>query len=71
MKKKEVKERIQKSKAKWLTMGIGLTLLVLGVVLTLITRAGALAEEAATGAKIPFVPRATTASSALRATSYA
>lgn len=54
MKKKEVKERIQKSKAKWLTMGIGLTLLVLGVVLTLITRAGALAEEAATGAKIPF-----------------
>ena len=54
MKKKEVKERIQKSKAKWLTMGIGLTLLVLGVVLTLVTRAGALAEEAATGAKIPF-----------------
>jgi uncharacterized membrane protein len=54
MKKKEMKERIQKNKTKWLTMGIGLTLLALGVVLTLVTRAGALAEDAANGAKIPF-----------------
>ena len=55
MKKKEVKERIQKNKKKWITLGIGLTLLVLGVVLTVVTRAGALAEEATTGAKLPFV----------------
>ena len=40
-------------KKKWLSIGVGLTLLVLGVVLTLVTRAGALAEEAGTGAKIP------------------
>ena len=54
MKKKEVKERIQKSKAKWLTMGIGLTLLVLGVVLTAVTRPGAIAE----GSAINATPRA-------------
>ena len=41
-------------KKKWLSIGVGLTLLVLGVVLTLVTRAGALAEEAGNGAKIPF-----------------
>ena len=41
-------------KKKWLSIGVGLTLLVLGVVLTLVTRAGALAEGAGNGAKIPF-----------------
>ena len=54
MKKKEVNERIQKNKKKWVTAGIGLTLLVLGVVLTLVTRAGALAEEATAAVTIPF-----------------
>ena len=41
-------------KKKWLSIGVGLTLLVLGVVLTLVTRAGALAEGAGNAAKIPF-----------------
>ena len=54
MKKKEQKEWIRTSKKKWITLGIGLTLLVLGIVLTAVTRAGALAEEAASSAKIPF-----------------
>ena len=54
MKKKEQKAWIQKNKAKWITLGIGLTLVVLGVILTLVTRAGALAENAGANAKIPF-----------------
>ena len=41
-------------KKKWITLGVGLTLLALGVILTLTTRAGALAENAENGAKIPF-----------------
>ena len=54
MKRKEQKEWIQTNKKKWICLGIGLTLLILGIVLTVITRPGALAENAATGAKIPF-----------------
>ena len=54
MKKKEVKTEIRTNKRKWIAFGIGITLLVLGVILTVITRSSALAEEAATGAKIPF-----------------
>ena len=54
MKHKEKKEWMRANKKKWITMGIGLTLLVLGIVLTLATRPGALAEEALDGAKIPF-----------------
>ena len=54
MEKKDRKERIQNNKKKWVSMGIGVTLLVLGVVLTLVTRAGALAEEATAAAKVPF-----------------
>ena len=54
MEKKDRKERIPNNKKKWVTMGIGATLLVLGVVLTLVTRAGALAEEATAAAKVPF-----------------
>ena len=54
MDKKEKKEWIRNHKNKWLSTGVGLTLLVLGVVLSVLTRAGALAEGAADGAKIPF-----------------
>ena len=54
MKRKEQKEWIQTNKKKWICLGIGLTLLILGIVLTVITRPGALAENAGTGAKIPF-----------------
>lgn len=54
MKKKEVKTEIRTNKRKWIAFGIGITLLVLGVILTVITRSSALAEEAAMGAKIPF-----------------
>ena len=42
------------NKKKWIACGSGLTLLVLGIVLTAVTRGGALAENAETGAKIPF-----------------
>ena len=54
MKKKEVQATIRTSKKKWITLGIGVTLLVLGVILTVVTRSGALAEEAANSSKIPF-----------------
>ena len=54
MKKKEVKAEIRTNKKKWITFGIGITLLVLGVILTAVTRSNALAEDAANGAKIPF-----------------
>jgi len=54
VKKKEVQAKIRTNQKKWITFGIGVTLLVLGVILTLVTRSGALAEEAAAGAKIPF-----------------
>ena len=54
MKKKEVKAKIQTNKKKWITFGVGLTMLVLGVILTVVTRSGALAEEAAASAKLPF-----------------
>ena len=50
----EKREWIQKNKRKWITLGIGLTLLVLGVVLTAVTRPGAIAEGATAAAKIPF-----------------
>lgn len=42
------------NKNTWIALGTGVALLVLGVVLTLTTRAGALAEGAGDGAKIPF-----------------
>ncbi len=54
MKNREKKEWTRANKKKWISLGMGLTLLVLGIVLTLITRSGALAEEAANSAKIPF-----------------
>ena len=54
MEKQEKKEWIQKNKRKWLALGVGLTLLVLGIVLTAVTRASAVAENAADGSKIPF-----------------
>lgn len=54
MEKNEQKEWIQKNKSKWIALGVGLTLLVLGIVLTVATRAGALAENAGDGSKIPF-----------------
>ena len=54
MENQEKKEWIRMNKTKWITMGIGLTLLVLGVVLFVLTRANALLEDATTGAKIPF-----------------
>ena len=50
----EKREWIQKNKRKWITLGIGLTLLVLGVVLTAVTRPGAIAEGATAAAKIAF-----------------
>ena len=54
MKKKEKKEWIRTNKTKWITFGMGLTLLVLGIVLASVTRTNALAEDAAAGAKVPF-----------------
>ena len=54
MKKKEQKQWKQMNKTKWISLGVGLTLFVLGIVLTVVTRTNALAEEAGTGAKIPF-----------------
>ena len=54
MKRNEKKEWIRTNKTKWVTLGIGLTLLVLGFVLTALTRGSALAEDATNGGKIPF-----------------
>ena len=54
VKKKEAKAYIRGNKHKWISLGIGLTLLVLGGVLTAVTRSAAIAEEAATAAKVPF-----------------
>ena len=54
MKKKEVQDKIRISKKKWITFGIGVALLVVGIILTVVTRSGALAEDAAAGAMIPF-----------------
>ena len=54
MKKKEIKAEIRTNKRKWITFGVGITQLVLGVILTVVARSNALAEGAATGAKIPF-----------------
>ena len=54
MKNQEKKEWTRANKKKWICFGMGLTLLVLGIVLALVTRSGALAEEAANSAKIPF-----------------
>ena len=41
-------------KKKWIAPGIGLLLLVLGIIVTVLTRSSALAENAADGAKLPF-----------------
>ena len=54
MKKKEVKEYIRSNQRKWICVGIGLTLLVLGIVVTVLTRPAAIAEDAAAAAKLPF-----------------
>lgn len=51
MKEKDWKRMNRK---KWIVLGVGLTLLVLGIVLAVFTRAGALAEDSTTGAKVPF-----------------
>ena len=42
------------NKKQWITLGVGLTLLVLGIVLVVLTRPAALAEDSTTGAKVPF-----------------
>ena len=42
------------NKKKWISLSAGLVLLALGVIVTLVTRSGALAENAETGAKITF-----------------
>ena len=42
------------SRKKWIMPAVGLTLLVLGIVLAVFTRAGALAEDSTSGAKMPF-----------------
>ena len=54
MEKKEQKEWIQKNKKKWISLGVGLALLIVGIVLTAATRTVAIAEEAGTAVKIPF-----------------
>ena len=54
MKKKAVQAQIRANKKKWVAWGIGLTLLVLGMILTVATRSGAVAENAAAGSKDPF-----------------
>lgn len=54
MKKKEQKDWKKMNKTKWISLGVGATLLVLGIVLTVVTRANALAEEAGSSATIPF-----------------
>ena len=41
-------------KKNWIALGIGCAVLVGGVVLTVLTRAAAIAEEAVTSAKVPF-----------------
>ena len=51
---KEQKEWIRKNRGKWIGAGVGLTLLVLGLILTLLTRGAAIAEGAVTAAKVPF-----------------
>ena len=42
------------NKKQWITLGVGLPLLVLGIVLVILTRPAALAEDSTTGAKVPF-----------------
>ena len=42
------------NKKKWIGLGVGLVLMVLGAIVRLITRSGALVENAGNGAKIPF-----------------
>ena len=42
------------NKKKWISLSAGQVLLALGVIVTLVTRSGALAENAETGAKITF-----------------
>ena len=54
MKKKEQKQWKQMNKTRWISLGAGLALLALGIVLTAVTRGGALMEDATAGAKIPF-----------------
>ena len=54
MKKKDMQSAIRANKKKWIAFGVGITLLVLGVILAAVSRSGALAENAANGAKIPF-----------------
>ena len=54
MKKKEVQDKIRSNKKKWITFGIGVALLAVGIILTVVTRSGAIMEGAVNGAKIPF-----------------
>ena len=42
------------NKKKWIALGVGLALVTAGVVLTVLTRSGALAEAAGNSRKIPF-----------------
>lgn len=49
-----MKNKEQRSNSKWIALGVGLTLVVLGIVLTAVTRADAVAENAADGSKLPF-----------------
>ena len=54
MKKKDMQAAGVSNKKKWITLGIGIALLVMGIVLVAVTRGSALAEDAAMGAKVPF-----------------
>ena len=42
------------NKKKWIALGSGTTLMIAGMILTVLTRANALAENAGTGEKVPF-----------------
>ena len=54
MERQEKKEWIQKNKNRWISTGVGLTLLALGIVLTVVTRSAAVAEDAVNSSKLPF-----------------
>ena len=54
MNKKNGEAQIRANKKKWIAVGAGLTLLVLGVIVTVVTRSGALAENAEASNKVSF-----------------
>ena len=52
--KKNGEAQIRANKKKWIAVGAGLTLFVLGVIITVVTRSGALAENAEASNKVSF-----------------